>query len=248
MSYSPIFKSGVYRNKRFRSGDPLSRNARKIIAVGVSAGGFATVALTADHPPAGLVAAISFAGGRGSRSSDNVCDPGQLVKTFGEFGKTSRVPMLWVYAENDHFFNPALAKRFHDAFKQQGGNAELVIAPAYQSEGHYLFSTAGIPEWTPLLDQFLKSQNLVLRSEPLPLTTVHLKMPPHLSGGGKKDFDAYLKSAPHKAFAVANDGAYGWRTGRHTIEDAKESAVSACSKYTRDTCAVYALDDELVQN
>jgi len=37
----------------------------RMIAVGVSAGGFATVALTADPPP-GLVAAISFAGGRGS--------------------------------------------------------------------------------------------------------------------------------------------------------------------------------------
>src|SRR5258708_4867058 len=35
----------------------------RIISVGVSAGGFATVALTAD-PPRGLVAAISFAGGR----------------------------------------------------------------------------------------------------------------------------------------------------------------------------------------
>ncbi len=72
-------------------------DASRIISVGVSAGGFANVALTANPPP-GLVAAISFAGGRGSRKPDEVCNPGDLVSTFGQFGKTSRVPMLWVYA------------------------------------------------------------------------------------------------------------------------------------------------------
>ena len=44
----------------------------RIISVGKSAGGFASVALTA-RPPAGLVAAISFAGGRGSPRKDEVC-------------------------------------------------------------------------------------------------------------------------------------------------------------------------------
>ena len=42
----------------------------RVISVGVSAGGFATVALTADPPPE-LVAAISFAGGRGSMHNDD---------------------------------------------------------------------------------------------------------------------------------------------------------------------------------
>src|SRR5271156_885758 len=44
----------------------------RAISVGVSAGGFAAVALTADPPPE-LVAAISFAGGRGSMHDDRVC-------------------------------------------------------------------------------------------------------------------------------------------------------------------------------
>ena len=46
---------------------------RGVSAVGVSAGGFATVALTASAPQ-GLVAAINFAGGRGSLSADEVCE------------------------------------------------------------------------------------------------------------------------------------------------------------------------------
>src|SRR5882757_3257871 len=68
-----------------------------MIAVGASAGGFATVALTAD-PPAGLAAAISFAGGRGSRADNDVCDEDALVREFGALGRTSRIPMLWIYA------------------------------------------------------------------------------------------------------------------------------------------------------
>src|SRR5208283_1257414 len=66
-----------------------------MIAVGVSAGGFATVALTADPPP-GLIAAISFAGGRGSQESDQVCGPDRLIEAFRTYGGRSRIPMLWV--------------------------------------------------------------------------------------------------------------------------------------------------------
>src|SRR5271168_2186968 len=53
----------------------------RIISVGISAGGFGNVALTADPPP-GLVAAISFAGGRGSRRPDEVCNPDRLIAAF----------------------------------------------------------------------------------------------------------------------------------------------------------------------
>src|SRR5262249_60483271 len=79
----------------------------KWISVGVSAGGLATVALTADPPP-GLAAAIAFAPGRGSRKDDEVCGEKQLAAAFAVFGKTSRTPLLWVSAPNDHFFGPRL--------------------------------------------------------------------------------------------------------------------------------------------
>src|SRR5262245_3554147 len=100
------------------------------IAVGVSAGGFASVALSAD-PPAGLAAAISFAGGRGSRADDDVCDEDSLVRAFAALGRTSRIPMLWVYAQNDKFFAPALAHRMHAAFTGAGGRAQLIDAAAF---------------------------------------------------------------------------------------------------------------------
>ena len=133
----------------------------RIISVGRSAGGFATVALTAK-PPAGLVAAISFAGGRGSPAKDEVCNSGDLIDAFRRFGKTSRVPMLWVYSQNDHFFSPQLAAEFYRAFTSAGGRAQFVSAAPFGTDGHRLFSEAGSSIWTPMVDAFLRRENLVL--------------------------------------------------------------------------------------
>lgn len=222
-------------------------DTNRMIAVGVSAGGFATVALTADSPPKGLVAAISFAGGRGSNMNDTICQEDALVSAFGELGKTSRVPMLWVYAENDHFFNPAAAKRFLHAFNSNGGNATLIEPPAFSDDGHKLFTAGGVSRWTPLVDQFLKDQHLVLVSELLPTNPVaHLDPPPQLSLKNRKDFLAYLASAPHKAFAIDASGAYGWRTGMHTVEKAEQSALDTCNKYSSTHCKLYAVDDNYI--
>ena len=96
----------------------------RTISVGVSAGGFATVALTADPQP-GLAAAISFAGGRGSLEADEVCQQDKLVESFRAFGSRSRVPMLWVYAENDHFFGPELAQKTSRGFHSRWRHCRL---------------------------------------------------------------------------------------------------------------------------
>jgi dienelactone hydrolase len=133
----------------------------RIISIGRSAGGFATVALTANPPP-GLAAAISFAGGRGSPSPDTVCHPGELMAAFARFGKTSHIPMLWVYAQNDHFFSPQIAEALYRAFTSAGGKAQLVKAGAFGNDGHHLFSQAGIPVWGPMVDAFLEAQGLAL--------------------------------------------------------------------------------------
>jgi len=130
-----------------------------MIAIGHSAGGLATTGLAAQEPP-GLVAAISFAGGRGSRSAGQVCGDGALVELFRQLGRTSRVPMLWVYAGNDGFFAPDLAHRFRDAFAGAGGKLTFIDAPAFGRDGHYLFSTGSAAAWTFYVDDFLRAQNL----------------------------------------------------------------------------------------
>ncbi|RUR05081.1 S9 family peptidase [Legionella sp. km772] len=128
-----------------------------IVAVGYSAGGFATLALTAFKPPKGLKAAVVFAPGRGSYAPEKICEPQRLIAAFAQLGKTSRIPMLWIYAKNDHFFNPKLAKSLFAAFTANGGKAQFLSAKAFAKEGHFLFSTAGISRWTVIVDNYLAS-------------------------------------------------------------------------------------------
>lgn len=216
-----------------------------MIAVGISAGGFASVALTADPPP-GLAAAISFAGGRGSRADDDVCDEEALVRAFATLGKTSRTPMLWVYAANDKYFGPLLARRLHGAFTGAGGRAQFVDAPAFGADGHTLFSAAGASIWTPMVDGFLREQHLGTRDLLPAPTPAALPPPPRLSEKGRAAFAAYLAAGPHKVFAVSPKGGYAYRTGLRTAAEALSATLEACAKLARD-CAPYAIDDELVK-
>jgi dienelactone hydrolase len=221
-------------------------DATRIISVGRSAGGFATVALAADPPP-GLVAAISFAGGRGSSSPDApVCNEDNLDAAFATFGKTSRIPMLWVYAENDHYFGPAAAGRFYAAFTGAGGKAKFIAASAFGDDGHGLFSRAGIPIWSQYVDAFLEEQTLKLVNQPLPIDDTNLAFPEGLSERGKVAFLDFLDAPAHKAFVLSDDGFFGWRSGRNKGEDAVEEATERCKQHTEQPCRAVMIDDKLV--
>lgn len=130
----------------------------RFILIGQSAGGFLTVGVAATNP-AGLVAAVNFAGGHGGdpvRRPGQPCRPDRLLDVYSVAGKTARVPMLWIYTENDQFFAPEHARAWHAGFVAMGGRAELAMLPPFKSNGHVLFAE-GIAVWRPLLDDFLKS-------------------------------------------------------------------------------------------
>jgi dienelactone hydrolase len=216
----------------------------RIISVGISAGGYANVALTADPPP-GLIAAISFAGGRGSRRPDEVCNADELIRAFHEFGEKSRVPMLWVYSENDHFFGPQIAQAFYQAFTQAGGKATFIHAAPYRKDGHGLFSLGGISIWTAMVDEFLKKQNLVLRTSLLSLPEPpDIPAPAQLKAGGRDEFRNFLTLPAYKAFAVSTEGHLGYAFGRRSEKDAQKLAKEHCEENSSrsDPCALISLD------
>jgi dienelactone hydrolase len=129
-----------------------------VVVVGQSAGGWAAIALSSRNLPS-VRAIITFAAGRGGRvggKPNNNCAPDKLVEATGEFGRTARVPMLWIYTENDTFFGPALSRKMHEAYTGAGGIAEYHMLPPFGSEGHFLIDSAdAIPLWAPLVGQFL---------------------------------------------------------------------------------------------
>ncbi|APR84545.1 Dienelactone hydrolase [Minicystis rosea] len=135
---------------------------QRVVSVGVSAGGFGSIAFASLGLP-GVAAVLNFAGGRGSPKSDAVCSKERLLDATKVFGRTSRVPTLWVYADNDHFFGPQLAQEMLGAFKSSGGQATFVKTPKFGEEGHYLFSVdEGLPIWKPIANAFLGAQRLPL--------------------------------------------------------------------------------------
>jgi dienelactone hydrolase len=222
-------------------------DASRIISVGISAGGFATVALTAEPPP-GLVAAISFAGGRGSRRPDEVCNPGELIRAFHEFGEKSRVPMLWVYSENDHFFGPQIANSFFETFRDAGGKATFIRAAPYRRDGHGLFSMGGISIWTSMVDDFLESQKLKLRTTLLALPEAPDVSPPaQLAASGVEEFRKFLTLPPYKAFAVSSGGHLGYAFGRRSEKDAEKLAKERCEESSprSDSCSLVPAEDQV---
>jgi len=128
------------------------------VVIGQSAGGWGTIALSSQNLPS-VKALIVFAGGRGGRvggKPNNNCAPDKLVEATGEFGRVARTPMLWIYIENDTYFGPDLSKRMHAAYTAAGGNAEYHLMPPFGSEGHFFIdSPDAIPQWSPLVAQFL---------------------------------------------------------------------------------------------
>lgn len=131
-----------------------------IVIVGNSAGGWAALAL-ASRNPAGVAAVVDFSGGRGGRDRNkayNNCAPDKLVAAAAAYGRTARIPTLWLYAENDTYFAPELSRRMVDAFVAAGGDAEYRLLPAVRGDGHALALTAGREaSWKAPLKAFLDS-------------------------------------------------------------------------------------------
>lgn len=128
----------------------------RIVLAGQSGGGFASIACSGIGFE-GLVAVVNFAGGRGSMQNAGVCSENELISAYGKYGKTSRVPTLWLYTQNDLYFPPRLAKEMYEAFVKPGGQAKMVLLPPFEHNGHFLFSSNnGIPIWLPEVKNFLK--------------------------------------------------------------------------------------------
>ena len=82
-----------------------------------------------------------------------------------------------------------------------------------------------------MVDRFLREQNLGTRDLLAVPHAAALSPPPRLSEKGRAEFADYLAASPHKAFAVSPNGAFGYRSGRRTAQEAQDEALAACTKY-----------------
>ena len=206
-------------------------DADTIVSAGVSTGGFAQVALSAD-PPKGLKAAISFAGGRGGDGHEYNCNLSGLVNSFHDFGreahKHGNLPMLWIYSQNDHWFPPAMAQQFDAAYKKGGGANQFVMAPPDGDDGHHLYSH--VAAWSDTVTAFLKAQNLL----PLGDKVLPAPEPPDLPmPAGLTDKDAwrhFLLAPPYKTLVVNESGEPFLSAAGFDQSLADEGAIDRCKK------------------
>jgi len=216
-----------------------------VVSAGVSTGGFAQAALVAN-PPKELKAAISFAGGRGGDGHEHNCDVDGVIAAFGAFGRGARkhgeVPMLWIYSENDHWFPPAMARRFEAAYVKGGGVEQFVLAPPYGEDGHHLYRDPNA--WPATVEGFLREHNLlplgdVVLARPEP---PKVPAPAGLPDQGQEAWRRYLLGGPFKAFAVNGQGQWGSAQAAFDQSIADGEAMDRCrqSSAGAGSCAIVA--------
>jgi len=115
-----------------------------IIAMGQSCGGWAVLALSTMNIK-GLKGVVNISGATVFTGTygNNILSleyNEKLNKSAEIFGKSSRIPSLWIYAENDKGTSiDWLYKRFN--LFQKGGNiGQLVIKAKNNNEGHYIYN------------------------------------------------------------------------------------------------------------
>jgi dienelactone hydrolase len=129
----------------------------RVVVMGQSFGGTTAITLASMNVP-GVVAAVNFAGGGGGRPATHPgepCSTGAMKRLFAEYGRTSRIPSLWLYSENDEFFGPKYPREWFEAFREAGGRGEFIQLPPHPTGGHGSFTKA--PEaWQPKVEEFLR--------------------------------------------------------------------------------------------
>lgn len=139
-------------------------DASRIILIGQSGGGFGSLALASENPP-GVLGVVNFAGGRGSRKGNEVCNEDKLVATVARYASTSSIPMLWLYTANDQSFGPVLATRMAESYRKAGVPIQYVALPAFGRDGHNFFSDPKtIAVWMPMFDAFVAAHMPSTRS------------------------------------------------------------------------------------
>lgn len=216
----------------------------RVLLMGHSTGGFAVTAAAADNP-AGVVGVLNFEAAHGSVPG-RICSPDHLVEDAGIFGRTARIPALWVYAENDRSAPPALGRRMFDAYVASGAPAQLQILPPFGVDGHAMVPMGPADFWWPAVESFLNQLRLptsVLVELPPPTP---IPAPTPLNAACAGYFDSYVKAwTDAKAYAWNREGhCTSVTAAQRTVDDAKTEAMRQCVAAWKE-CSLYAVGQAL---
>lgn len=217
------------------------------LGIGISIGGASMLNLAA-HVDRPLTAVINVSGGVYHYTKVGNADPecplyqDDLIRNITKFGTGNPTPTLWLYAANDPFFGPDLAKRMVTGYRSQGGQADFVLLPPFGTDGHTLYKLQANALLEPSIDDFLRHNHLPAMDDKamMPLLS-------RLAPADRSSAESYLQSVTEKAMAMSGDasGTY-WFYGARSIEAARQQALNTCRKATGKQCRLVAENMHLV--
>jgi dienelactone hydrolase len=160
----PTYKARVHAQDILPALDYLKTrseiDAQRIILAGHSAGGYSASYIASTQPP-GVIGAVNFSGGRTDATLYESAGAlnRMMVSGFATLGKTTRLPSLWVFAENDTRYSANTIRAAHAAFVQAGGTAKLALSPPLAGDGHFIYHRPEL--WREALKIFLTEIGVV---------------------------------------------------------------------------------------
>ena len=123
----------------------------RLVLSGQSRGGFLSVIYSAKHP--GLArGVVNYVGGW---TGDWGCNAAFNATSFRQAGERNATPMLWIYAEGDHYYQPESIRRYAALYDNGRGADILRLFPRLpgNTSGH---SVGRFPDlWRKDLNDFL---------------------------------------------------------------------------------------------
>ncbi len=223
-------------------------DASRWLVAGQSVGGLTSVA-TVGRGPEGLLGGINFSGGTGGNPDANPgrpCNPGAISRYWGDIAKNAKVPMLWLYWENDKYWGPDTPKDWHQAWTRGGGQAQFTGFGPSGENGHNGLNE-DMDHWLPVVDRFLQDLGfdrpaIVTAPPPSGFADIADASRVPVSNAGKAAYAKFLDMAAPKAFAITTKGGYGFARGDY----AAGRALGNCQRNNGNTCALYAVNDDVV--
>jgi dienelactone hydrolase len=221
----------------------------RTIALGISVGGGAVLNLAARNP-AGLRAVINVSGGIRSLSRDGgppvQCKPEDLVPIFAALGERSRLPTLWLYAENDSFFPVDYVRQLHEAYVAKGGRTDFHMFEPIGTEGHHMFGHLdGMLRWIPALDRFLRANKLPTY-DPAPIEAAVKEL--NLPAPVRAVLARYQGRPTEKAMAISQSNKIVYaQFGGADLEDMETKARAACAERAKEPCRIFLRNFEVVK-
>jgi len=163
---------------------------------------------------------------------------------MASLGQRTRFVTLWMYAQNDSFFPPALVNRMRDAYAKAGGRADLRMFPPVLHDGHNLFADFnGRARWLRALDGFLQAQILpnanaaradrLMRAAKAPANT-------------RPYVDSYLSAPMPKVLVLSANKSAFWAARPDDMDGARKQALTSCREKSGAECIVAMENNDLV--